>query len=149
MTLKHQCIMQNNDTGVSAKDILLFHNDRIISSYCFKHFRSYCRFCIEFMFSTVPRHVGTSKTEHDFAVGTTRRVFWFIKSHINRHARCQLQFGANSQSIFIHALPLVCISLLILDTATALIAEFTASTLEYRVVLRSVVSITNGPLSPI
>ena len=55
------------------------------------------------MFSTVPSHIGTSKAEHDFAIGTTGRVFWFIESHINGHARCQLQFGTKSQSVFISA----------------------------------------------
>lgn len=103
MTLKHQCIMQNNDTGVSAKNILLFHNDRIISSYCFKHFRSYCRFCIEFMFSTVPSHIGTGKAKHDFTISTTGGMFWFIESHVNGQARCQLQFGTKSQPVFISA----------------------------------------------
>ena len=55
------------------------------------------------MFSTVPSHVGTGKAEHDFPIGTTRGMFWFIESHINGHARCQLQFGTKSQPVFISA----------------------------------------------
>ena len=75
MTLKHQCIMQNNDTGVSAKNILIIPQRPYYLVLLFQAFLIIIVDSVSsFMFSTVPSHIGTGKAEHDFTISTTGGV---------------------------------------------------------------------------